>query len=177
LRITNYGLNKFVIRNSQFAQLKILGIDPGTTRIGYGLIESSGDSISLLDSGLLTITAKETHHRLVDLATSYTDLLRREKPELVSFEKLFFAKNVKTGLDVAQARGVLLYLTAQAGIPFLEFSPSEVKSNIAGYGSADKQAVAMMVKRITGVREIPGPDDVTDAIAIAIAGSNHAKFM
>lgn len=157
--------------------MKILGIDPGTTRIGYGLIESLGPSITLLDSGLLTITAKETHNRLIDLASSYTELLQKEQPELVAFEKLFFAKNVKTGLDVAQARGVLLYLTAHAGIPFLEFSPSEVKSNIAGYGSADKHAVATMVKRITGVREIAGPDDVTDAIAIAITGINHARFI
>lgn len=157
--------------------MKVLGIDPGTTRIGYGLIESAGSSIALLDSGLLTITAKETHDRLVDLAGSYAELLRKERPELVAFEKLFFSKNVKTGLDVAQARGVLLYLTAHAGIPFLEFSPSEVKANIAGYGSADKRAIATMVKRITGVREIAGPDDVTDAIAIAIVGANHSKFI
>lgn len=157
--------------------MKVLGIDPGTTRIGYGLIESRGNTITLLDSGLLTITAKETHHRLVDLAASYADLLRKEQPELVTFEKLFFAKNVKTGLDVAQARGVLLYLTAKEGIPFLEFSPSEVKSNIAGYGSADKHAVATMVKRITGVQKIEGPDDVTDAIAIAITGSSHARLI
>ncbi len=156
--------------------MKILGIDPGTTRIGYGLIESKGNSISLLDSGLLTVTAKETHGRLVDLAGSYANLLKKEQPELVAFEKLFFAKNVKTGLDVAQARGVLLYLTGKEGIPFLEFSPSEVKSNIAGYGSADKLAVATMVKRITGASSIAGPDDVTDAIAIAIAGANHARF-
>ncbi len=156
--------------------MKILGIDPGTTRIGYGLIESHGNSIALIDSGLLTVTAKETHSRLVDLAGSYVDLLKKEQPELVAFEKLFFAKNVKTGLDVAQARGVLLYLTAKENIPFLEFSPSEVKSNIAGYGSADKRAVADMVKRITGIKQIDGPDDVTDAIAIAIVGANHARF-
>lgn len=156
--------------------MKILGIDPGTTRIGYGLIESKGNTITLLDSGLLRITATDAHLRLVDLADSYTKLLKKEKPELVSFEKLFFAKNVKTGLAVAQARGVLLYLTTKEGIPFLEFSPSEIKSNIAGYGSADKHAVATMVKRITGVAAIKGPDDVTDAIAIAIVASNHRIF-
>lgn len=156
--------------------MKILGIDPGTTRIGYGLIESKGNSITLLPSGLLDIAAKTTHDRLVDLATSYTALLHKEQPELVAFEKLFFAKNVTTALEVAQARGVLLYLTAQAGIPFLEFSPSEVKTSVAGHGAADKVAVATMVKRITGMKEIPGPDDVTDAIAIAITGANHAKF-
>ena len=157
--------------------MKILGIDPGTTRIGYGLIESRGNSIALLDSGLLAITARETHQRLVDLADAYAELLQREQPELVAFEKLFFAKNVTTGLAVAQARGVLLYLTAKQGIPFLEFSPTEVKSQIAGYGSADKQTVATMVKRITGVPSIAGPDDVTDAIAIAIVGANHRKFV
>lgn len=156
--------------------MKVLGIDPGTTRAGFGLIESSGASIALLDSGLLQVTAIDAHRRLVDLAASYTDLLRREQPDLVAFEKLFFSKNVKTALEVAQARGVLLLVTAQQDIPFLEFTPSEVKSNITGYGSADKRAVADMVKRITGMKQIDGPDDVTDAIAIAIVGANHARF-
>lgn len=156
--------------------MKILGIDPGTTRIGYGLIESHGSTITLLDSGLLTISSLEKHDRLVDLADSYTDLLKKEQPELVSFEKLFFVRNVKTGIDVAQARGILVYLTAKQNIPFMEFSPSEIKLNITGYGSADKRAIADMVKRITGVRDIKGPDDVTDAIAIAIVGANHARL-
>ncbi|HBI25734.1 MAG: Crossover junction endodeoxyribonuclease RuvC [Candidatus Wolfebacteria bacterium GW2011_GWC2_39_22] len=156
--------------------MKILGIDPGTTRAGYGIIESQGNSITLLDSGLLSVTAKETAQRLVELANSYRELLRKTNPELVAFEKLFFAKNVKTGMDVAQARGVLLLVTAEAGIPFLELSPSEIKLHIAGNGSADKQAVATMVKRITGLKIITGPDDVTDAIAIAIVGANYRKF-
>ncbi|OGM95189.1 crossover junction endodeoxyribonuclease RuvC [Candidatus Wolfebacteria bacterium RIFOXYD12_FULL_48_21] len=157
--------------------MKILGIDPGTTRIGYGLIESKGSTITLLDSGLLKIASADAHDRLVDLADAYTELLQREQPELIAFEKLFFSKNVTTGLAVAQARGVLLYLTAKARVPFLEFSPTEVKSQIAGHGSADKQAVATMVKRIVGAASIAGPDDVTDAIAIAIVAANHKKFM
>jgi crossover junction endodeoxyribonuclease RuvC len=156
--------------------MKILGIDPGTTRAGYGVIESQGNTIALLDSGLLAVTAKEAAPRLVELAGSYRDLLARTNPEMVAFEKLFFAKNVKTGMDVAQARGVLLLVTAEAGIPFLELSPSEIKLHIAGNGSADKQAVATMVKRITGIKTITGPDDVTDAIAIAIVGASHVKF-
>ena len=157
--------------------MKILGIDPGTTRIGYGLIASKGSSIALLDSGLLKISSADTHARLVDLADAYTELLHREQPELIAFEKLFFAKNVTTGLAVAQARGVLLYLTAKENIPFLEFSPTEIKSQIAGYGSADKQTVATMVKRITGSPVIAGPDDVTDAIAVAIVAASHRKFL
>lgn len=156
--------------------MKILGIDPGTTRAGYGLIESQGNAITLLDSGLLSVTAKDSASRLVELAGSYRELLMRAKPELVAFEKLFFAKNVKTGMDVAQARGVLILLTAEAGIPFLELAPSEIKLHIAGSGSADKQAVATMVKRITGLKTISGPDDVTDAIAIAIVGASFSKF-
>lgn len=156
--------------------MKVLGIDPGTTRAGFGLIEATGPSVTLLDSGLLTVTSVDAHHRLADLAASYADLLKREQPDLVAFEKLFFAKNVKTALDVAQARGVLLLVTTQHDIPFLEFTPSEVKSSIAGYGSADKQAVATMVRRITGVKDIKGPDDVTDAIAIAIVGASHYRI-
>lgn len=156
--------------------MKILGIDPGTTRIGYGLIESHGNAIALLESGLLSISSLEKHDRLVDLADSYAELLKKEQPELVSFEKLFFVKNVKTGIDVAQARGILVYLTAKQNIPFMEFSPSEIKLNIAGHGSADKRSIADMVKRITGIKDIKGPDDVTDAIAIAIVGANHARL-
>lgn len=156
--------------------MRILGIDPGTTRAGYGFIHSQGNTIELIESGLLAVTARETAQRLVELAWSYRDLLKKTSPELVAFEKLFFAKNVKTGMDVAQARGVLLLITAEAGIPFLELSPSEIKLHIAGNGSADKQAVATMVKRITGLKTITGPDDVTDAIAIAIVGASFAKF-
>lgn len=155
---------------------KVLGIDPGTTRIGYGLIDNGGGGLKILDCGLLKITANDKHERLLDLALSYGKLLEKEKPDLVVFEKLFFMKNIKTGLDVAQARGVLLYVTLKNKTDYLEFAPTEVKSYIAGSGNADKKAVAKMVCRILRVDKIPGPDDVSDAVAIAIAGSNMKQW-
>lgn len=156
--------------------MKILGIDPGTTRIGFGLIESQGNSLKLLDCGLLKIEAKDKHERLLDLAKSFEELLKKEKPDLVVFEKLFFMKNIKTGLDVAQARGVLLYMTLKNKFEYLEFAPSEVKSFICGIGNADKKMVCKMVCRVLNIDEIVGPDDISDAVAIAICGANTRRF-
>ncbi|MDI6717658.1 MAG: crossover junction endodeoxyribonuclease RuvC [Patescibacteria group bacterium] len=155
--------------------MKILGIDPGSTRAGYGVIETNGRDITLLNCGLLKVTAKDKQKKLVDLGNSYLKLLKKEKPDLVALEKLFFVKNIKTGLEVAEARGVINLITAQNKIKTIEFAPSEVKLNVAGYGSADKKAIEKMVCIILNRKDIKGPDDVFDAIAIAIAASNHSK--
>ena len=156
--------------------MKILGIDPGTTRIGYGVIDAEGANLKYLSSGLLKITSSDKEKRLLELATEYEMLLKKEKPDLVSLEKLYFAKNVKTGMEVAQSRGVLIFLTKQNKIPLVEFSPSEVKMNVAGSGNADKSAVGKMVRLILKTDEIKGPDDVFDAVAIAIAAANNVKI-
>lgn len=155
---------------------KILGIDPGTTRIGYGLINANGSDLQYLSSGLIEITSTDREKRLLELADGYDALLKKEKPDLVSLEKLYFVKNIKTGMDVAQARGVLLLLTRQNRIPLVEYTPSEVKLNVAGSGNADKMAVAKMVKLILKIDEIKGPDDVSDAVAIAIVAANNIRF-
>ncbi|MEK7149488.1 MAG: crossover junction endodeoxyribonuclease RuvC [Patescibacteria group bacterium] len=156
--------------------MKILGIDPGTTRIGYGVISAHGSDLQYLSSGLLKIISFDKEKRLLELATEYESLLKKEKPDLVSLEKLYFVKNVKTGLEVAQSRGVIIFLTKQNKIPIVEYTPSEMKLNITGSGNADKKAVAKMVRLILKTDEIKGPDDVFDAVAIAIVAANHAKF-
>ncbi len=156
--------------------MRILGIDPGSTRIGFGLIANKKGQQTLLKSGLLKITSSNKEKRLLELADSYKKLLEKEKPDLVAIEKLFFVKNIKTGLEVAQSRGTIIFLTAQENIPLVEYAPSEVKLNVTGSGSADKKAVAKMVKRILKTEKIKGPDDVFDALAIAITAANHVKF-
>jgi crossover junction endodeoxyribonuclease RuvC len=148
--------------------MKILGIDPGSARIGYGVIKESRQKFEYIDAGLLKITSKEKNERLVDLGDSFSALLKKEKPDLVSMEKLFFCKNLKTAIEVSQARGVLTFLIIKSKIPLLEFTPSEVKSTITGYGNADKKAVARTVEKILNIDKISGCDDVTDALAIAI---------
>jgi len=152
---------------------KILGIDPGTVRIGYGLIEKNGGKLSLIKSGLLNIVSTEKIERLYELEKDFQKLLKETKPDLVALEKLYFLKNKKTALDVAEARGILLVNVHKAGIPLVEFSPPQVKSAVAGYGKADKSAVAKMAARFLGMESIDAIDDVTDAIAIAIAASNN----
>lgn len=154
----------------------ILGIDPGSTRVGYGIIKKDGNEFSFVKSGLLKIISKNKNLRLLELEKSFRKLLEQHKPDIVALEKLFFVKNLKTGLEVAQARGVLTLLAVQRKIPILEYTPSEVKLNVAGYGSADKKAVAKMVVKILKLDEINGPDDISDALAIALTAANNYKF-
>lgn len=157
--------------------MKILGIDPGSTRIGYGVIKAVSSELEYLNSGLLKISSFDKEKRLLELADSYEKILNQEKPDLVSLEKLYFVKNMKTGLEVAQSRGIIILLTKQKKIPIVEYTPSEMKLNITGSGNADKKAVAKMVKIILKTDEIKGPDDVFDAVAIAIVAANNLKFM
>lgn len=156
--------------------MRILGIDPGSTRAGFGFVESVGTKVKLLDCGLLKVLSKEPHLRLEELAKSYDLLLKKEKPDLVALEKLFFMKNIKTGMEVAQARGVLMLVTAQNKVPFIEIAPTEVKRFIAGSGNADKKSVEKMVCKICNIDEIVGPDDISDAIAIAIVAGGMSKL-
>lgn len=157
--------------------MRILGIDPGSTRIGYGLIESKGSKLELIKSGLLKIESDNKEERLLELANSFEKLLDAEKPDLVSVEKLYFVKNIKTGMDVAQSRGIIILLCRRKKVEIVEYAPSEIKMNITGSGNADKKAVAKMVKMTLKTDKITGPDDVYDAIAIAITAANNRRIM
>ncbi|MEK9154518.1 MAG: crossover junction endodeoxyribonuclease RuvC [Patescibacteria group bacterium] len=151
----------------------ILGIDPGSTRTGYGIIKKDGNNLRLIKSGLLKISSKDKQQRLVELAQSFSGLIKKQKPQLIAIEKLFFMKNIKTALDVAQSRGVLTLIALEHKIPLLEYSPSEIKAAATGYGLADKKAVAKMVAIILKVDKINKIDDVTDALATAITAANN----
>ena len=151
----------------------VLGIDPGTTRIGYGVIESSGNSLRHITSGILEVAPKETSgERLNEIQTSLERLLLRTQPEKVGIERLFFSKNKKTALSVAEARGVLVATVVHNKIPLLELSPNEVKLAVTGNGNSKKNAVAKMVSLLLRVDVSHLLDDATDALAIAIASSN-----
>ncbi|MEK7555566.1 MAG: crossover junction endodeoxyribonuclease RuvC [Patescibacteria group bacterium] len=156
--------------------MKILGVDPGSTRVGYGLIKKDGSQFCYVESGLLKITSKDKSQRLLELEKSFRKLLIKTRPNIVALEKLYFVKNLKTGLDVAQSRGILALLVAQHKISLLEYTPSEVKLNVTGYGAADKKAVAKMTAKILKIEKINGPDDVSDALAIALTAASSYKF-
>ncbi len=156
--------------------MKILGIDPGSTRIGYGLIEKSGGELKFLKAGILKIISKDKCERLVDLEKSFSALLKKERPDWAVMEKLYFTKNQKTGLEVAQSRGVLTLLITKSKIPLMEFTPLEIKQGVTGYGMADKKSVARMVAKILKIDKINEYDDATDALAGAITGSSNINF-
>jgi crossover junction endodeoxyribonuclease RuvC len=148
----------------------ILGIDPGTTRIGFGALEG-GRKATFLDCGLLNITSKKPEERVAEATTHFEMLLKKYRPEIVAIEKLFFVNNQKTGIRVAEMRGVLMMLAHRSSAMLKEYAPTEIKKAVAGFGGADKAAVAKMVRLTLAIENIPGPDDVSDALAVALTAS------
>ena len=151
----------------------ILGIDPGSVRIGYGVIKRDYGKLAHLESGLLKIPQTNHTNRLTALEKSLDILLQRFQPDRVGLEKLFFAKNQKTALRVAEARGVILNTLTKRSLLFSEVSPSEVKLAVTGDGRASKKSVAKMVNYFLGLNLKSVVDDVTDALAIAITISGR----
>lgn len=149
----------------------ILGIDPGSVRVGFGAIESQKNKLTHIKSGLLEIPKNEKKtNQLIALQRSLSMLIKEIKPDKIGVEKLFFVKNQKTALEVAQARGVIMYTIAENQIPTTEISPREVKQIVTGDGNASKQSVAKMVRYFLKMRDTQKIiDDVSDALAIAIA--------
>ena len=153
--------------------MKVLGIDPGTAALGYGIVERSGGRLREVDHGCLTTSPDlALPERLLAIHALVDELLGLHQPDLMGVERLFFSRNVQTALGVGQARGVVLLAAAQHGTPVREATPNEVKSAIAGYGAADKEQVQRMVQLVLGMSERPRPDDAADALAIAIWVAN-----
>jgi len=150
--------------------MKILGIDPGTTRTGYGLIEKDR-GVKLLACGLINGEGIKKEDRLSHLEKGIDALIKTHQPDLVCLEKLFFSKNKRTASSVSEARGVILLVLQKSGVAFMEFGPSEIKAAVAGNGSASKQDVLRAVLWTLGIKDVPGPDDVSDALAIALRGA------
>lgn len=150
----------------------ILGIDPGTGRLGYAVIEVDRGKVQCLTCGCVETTRSPAPGlRLLELRDAVRSLLRRFNPEQVVLEQIYFSKNVKTALAVAEARGMLLTLLADEQIPVLEVSPQEVKMGVTGRGNAPKPQVQRMVAVLFGLPAPPQPDDAADALAIAYAAT------
>ena len=146
----------------------ILGIDPGLGRMGWGLVAREGSRLTPVAYGLLETQPGELGDRLRLLHEEVTRLLAEHRPDALATEKLFFTKNQTTAMDVAKALGCVLLAAAQAGVPVSDYSPPEVKLGVVGTGGADKRQVQYMVAKLLGLKDAPRPDDVADALAIAI---------
>jgi crossover junction endodeoxyribonuclease RuvC len=152
----------------------ILGIDPGTAALGYGVVERIGGRLRAIDHGcLVTSPDLPMPERLLAIHVLLDDLLSLHEPAIVAVERLFFSRNAQTAIAVGQARGVVLLAAAQHGKQVREATPNEVKSAIAGYGAADKEQVQRMVQLVLGMAELPRPDDAADALAIAVCIANR----
>ncbi|MBX3312001.1 MAG: crossover junction endodeoxyribonuclease RuvC [Microbacteriaceae bacterium] len=150
----------------------ILGIDPGLTRCGWGLVEASGNSLKLLDFGVWrTPTDMDVSKRLVEISSAFDSLLRSAKPDHVALERVFAQQNLRTVMGIAQISGLVMAGAEQAGIPLSLHTPSEVKASIAGYGKAEKAQVGAMVAKTFGLAEAPKPADTADAIALAVTAA------
>jgi crossover junction endodeoxyribonuclease RuvC len=153
----------------------VLGIDPGTAALGFGIVEAAGGRVREVDHGCLETSPDVTlPERLLAIHALVDELLASHQPAVMAVERLFFSRNVQTALGVGQARGVILLAAAQHGVPVREATPSEVKSAVAGHGAADKDQVQRMVQLVLGMAERPRPDDAADALAIAVWAA-HTK--
>lgn len=147
----------------------VLGIDPGTAIMGYGVVSYQNSKHKPLAYGVLrTDKDEKTEDRLKKLFHGINGLLDEYRPDVMAVEELFFNRNVTTAITVGQARGVALLAASLRGIPVGEYTPLQVKQAVVGYGRAEKQQVQYMIQRILGLQEVPKPDDAADALAIAI---------
>jgi len=156
----------------------VIGIDPGVASTGYGLVNQlSNGQLELVDFGLISTAAGQPLPvRLLDLYSDLLKVLKKYKPDSAAVEKLFFQRNVSTALMVGQARGVAMLTLAMANVWVEEYTPSEVKLAVSGYGNAGKQQMQVMVKTLLKMESIPKPDDAADAIAIAICHCHSHKM-
>lgn len=149
--------------------MKILGIDPGTGILGFGVIEVAGTKLKLVEAGVIRTPAHTPHEeRLEEIFDGLTEIVAATKPDALSIEKLFFTKNITTAMTVAEARGVAMLVAQKAKLPIAEYTPPQIKQSLTGYGKADKKQVQEMVRLQLGLKEVPKPDDCADALAAAI---------
>ncbi len=153
--------------------MKILGIDPGFGTLGWAIVKHNLD---VIDYGAIeTKSSLAIEERLLEIHNKLTLIINKYNPDCVAVERLFFAKNTKTALDVAKCIGVLLLTVKLSGLSYDEYTPSQVKTALTGYGRASKEQMQNMVTKIFRLKEIPRPDDVADALAIAACHSFNLK--
>lgn len=150
----------------------ILGIDPGTVKIGYSILDTKNGP-KVLDYGLISIKSKDKTERLAEIAKNIRSIIPKWQVNALSIEELFFFKNAKTVISVAEARGAIILTAVEAGLKVYEYTPLEVKQRVTGFGRADKKQVEKMVRILTKLETPRLADDVTDAIAIALAAYSN----
>jgi crossover junction endodeoxyribonuclease RuvC len=151
----------------------VLGIDPGTAALGWGVIQMTAGRLQEIDHGCVVTSADlPLGERLLAIHRALGELIATHEPAVVAVERLYFSRNVQTAMAVGHARGVVLLAAAEAGRPVREATPNEVKSAVAGYGAADKEQVSQMVQLVLGMSARPTPDDAADALAIAVCIAN-----
>jgi crossover junction endodeoxyribonuclease RuvC len=157
--------------------MRVLGIDPGIAIMGFGFIDKIGHRLVPVQYGCIeTAAGMKVEDRLVQIYDASCTLLDKYQPDTVAVEKLFFNKNVTNAFIVGQARGVLLLAAAQRGLPIGEYTPMQVKQAVVGYGAAEKKQVQEMVKMMLKLQTVPKPDDVADALAVAICHAHSAAL-
>ena|SRR3989344_2291681 len=155
----------------------ILGIDPGTTIIGYGVVETKLKGLTCLDYGIFrTPSNVDNKERIVSIYNFFEKLIKKHKPDKVGIEKLFFFKNAKTITQVSEIKGAIILAIAKQRIELSEFTPLQVKQAVSNYGRADKKQIQKIIGLILGLKEIPHPDDAADALAVAICCANTTKW-
>lgn len=154
----------------------IIGIDPGTATTGYGVVDKRGDRVHYIAAGvILTPPSLDPPARLRMIYDQFNALVETHQPAEVATERLFFTNNVTTGIPVGRALGVILLTLAQRGLPWTEYTPTQVKSAVVGIGNADKKQVQFMVTRLLSLREVPKPDDAADALAVALCHAHTVR--
>lgn len=158
--------------------MRIIGIDPGTGILGFGVIDVEKNAYTLVTAGVIR-TAPHTPHdeRLEEIFDGLTEIIDETKPQQFSIEKLFFTNNITTAMTVAEARGVALLVARKAKLPIAEYTPPQIKQSMTGYGKADKKQVQEMVRLHLGLKEVPKPDDCADALGAAITHALMSKAM
>lgn len=156
--------------------MRIIGIDPGTGILGFGVVEVNGNTLTVIDAGVIKTPAHTPlDERLEEIYDGLTQIIGETKPQVMSIEKLFFARNVTTAMSVSHARGVAMLAGKKAKLLIAEYTPLQIKQTLTGYGRADKKQMQEMVRMQLGLKEVPQPDDAADALAAAITHSLMAR--
>ena len=154
--------------------MRIIGIDPGTGILGFGVIDVNNRNLKLVDGGVIKTSKNDSDStRIFTIYKELSEIVKELKPDVMSVEKLFFAQNVTTAMTVSQARGVVLLIGAQNKLDIFEYTPLQIKQALTGYGRAEKSQIQEMVKVILKLKSIPKPDDCADALAAAICHANN----
>ncbi|MFA5478760.1 MAG: crossover junction endodeoxyribonuclease RuvC, partial [Candidatus Muiribacteriota bacterium] len=155
----------------------VLGIDPGTAIVGFSLLEKSGSNINPVSFGhITTLKTESKENRLLEIYNNICEIIKKYSPQELAIEKLFFQRNITTAMSVSEARGVIILAAVQSNLKIFEYTPLQIKHALTGYGKADKKDVQQMVKAVLNLENTPKPDDVADAIAVALCHINFLKI-